>query len=216
MSRNLRLILMSVGLVAFAVVIYFVVLSPIRADIKNTNSAIADQQQKLQDANAKLGQADTVKAEGKRNEARLLELAKMIPPTPELPSLLLQIQDLANQSGIDFISIAPGDVQSAAGSQYETMPLDLTFSGTFFDLSDFVYRAEQMVAGPGRLLAIKTIGLTVSNGTTGGVTASTSPKLDVHVSLLAYILPAAGSAGSTTGAAAAGTTTSTTASPAKK
>jgi len=31
----------------------------------------------------------------------------MVPLTEELPSLLLQIQDLADQSGIEFIQITP-------------------------------------------------------------------------------------------------------------
>lgn len=223
MSRNLRLILMSVGLVAFAAVVWFFLLSPIRGDIKNTESNIADQQSKLLVAKQTLSLAETTRAEGKRNEARLLELAKMIPPTEELPSLLLQIQDLADQAGIKFISITPGEANAVEGEQFETMPLDLTFTGTFFDLSDFIYRAEQMVAGPGRLLAVQSVSLTVSQTPgAGSMTSSVSPTLDVNLSLLAFILPPAGSVpakGSTAAPAtggATGTTTTTAASSTKK
>jgi Tfp pilus assembly protein PilO len=151
---------------------------------------------KLTVANAALDQAANTKEEGKRNQARLLELAKMIPASEELPSLLLQIQDLADQSGIEFISVTPGDPTEVEGAEFMIVPLDLTFTGTFFDLSDFVYRAEQMVAGPGRLLAIKSIGLTLSNANVAATSAS-SPDLDVNLSLLAFILPAGGTGGST-------------------
>lgn len=196
MSRKVRMILMSLGLVVFAAVVWFFVLSPIRGDVAETESAIEDQRSKLSVAEATLAQAETTKAEGKRNQARLLELAKMVPGSDELPSLLLQIQDLADQSGIDFISITPGEPSEVEGAEFEILPLDLTFTGTYFDLSDFVYRAEQMVAGPGRLLAIKSISLALSNAGES-VSAAVSPDLDVSVSLLAFILPPGGTGGST-------------------
>ncbi len=183
-SRKVRYILMSIALVVLAVVVWFFVLSPIRGDIKTTEEAIAEQQSQLSVAKATLAQAETTRAEGKRNQARLLELAKMVPPAAELPSLLLQIQDLADQSGIDFISISPGEPSQPEGLGYMIMPLDLQFSGTFFDVSDFAYRAEQMVAGPGRLLAIKSIGLSGGEGGTGTV----SPKLSVTLSMLAFVM----------------------------
>jgi Tfp pilus assembly protein PilO len=215
-SRKLRMILMGFGLVVFAVVVWFFVLSPIRGNIAETEASIETQRGKLSDANRELEQASTTKAEGKRNQARLLELAKMIPASEELPSLLLQIQDLADQSGIDFLSITPGDISEVEGMEFEIVPLDLIFTGTFFDLSDFVYRAEMMVGGPGRLLAIKSISLTIANANQAGA-STVSPDLEVNLSLLAFILPPGGTGGSVPAAAAPATggasTTNTTAAP---
>jgi Tfp pilus assembly protein PilO len=182
-SRRVRFILGGIALVVLAVLVWFFVLNPIRDDIKTTEKEIEEQRAQLSVAKATLAQAETTRAEGKRNQARLLELAKMVPPAPELPSLLLQIQDLADQSGIDFISISPGEPSQPQGLDYMIMPLELQFSGTFFDVSDFVYRAEQMVAGPGRLLAIKSINLTGETGT-----GTVSPRLSVGLSMLAYVL----------------------------
>ncbi len=196
MSRKIRMILLSLGLVVFAAVVWFFVLSPIRGDIADTDTAIEDQLSKLSVAQGALAQAESTKAEGKRNQARLLELAKMIPASEELPSLLLQIQDLADQAGIDFISVTPGDATEVEGAEFLILPLDLTFTGTFFDLSDFVYRAEQMVAGPGRLLAVKSMSLALSNASQG-LSAAVSPDLDVSLSLLAFVLPPGGVGGST-------------------
>jgi Tfp pilus assembly protein PilO len=213
MSRKVRMILMAFGLVAFAAVVWFFVLSPIRADITVTEAAIEDVQSRLSVAESTLGQAETTRAEGRRNQARLLELAKMIPASDELPSLLLQIQDLADQSGIDFISITPGEASEVEGVEFPILPLDLTFTGTFFDLSDFVYRAEQMVAGPGRLLAIKSINLSLSSSAQPA-SASVSPDLDVSLSLLAFVLSPAGTGGS--GAAAEPATTGGTSSTTKE
>ena len=65
-----------------------------------------------------------------------------------MPSLLVQIQDLADQSGIEFMSVSPGDPKESDG--FQIIPLSLQFTGSYFDLSDFAYRVEQLVAGTGQ------------------------------------------------------------------
>jgi type IV pilus assembly protein PilO len=186
MSRRIRLVLVALVLVVIVAVCWFMVLSPLRADIATSNASIEAERTKLAAAQAKLAQAETTRQEGKLNQARLLELAKMVPDSEEIPSLLLQIQELADQSGIEFISITPGEPVEAGA--FQIIPLQLEFSGTYFDLSDFVYRAEQMAAGPGRLLAVKALALRLaSEATTESVSdTSQSPVLGVSMTLYAF------------------------------
>ena len=160
MSRRVRYILVGIGLVVVAALCWFFLLSPLRGEIADTEKQIEDQRDQISLAKTTLAQAEGTRDEGRRNQARLLELSKMVPPSEELPSLLLQLQDLADQSGIDFIAVTPGEPRAVeAGGGYMVLPLQLQFSGTYFDVSDFAYRAEQMVAGPGRLLAINSVAL---------------------------------------------------------
>ena len=186
MSRRIRLILMLVVVLVIILLCWFALINPLRGDIAATDTAIEAERTKLAAAQAKLAQAEITRQEGTKNQARLLELAKMVPESEEIPSLLLQIQDLAEQSGIDFISIMPGD--PIEGAAFRTIPLDVQFSGTYFDVSDFVYRAEQMVAGPGRLLAVKSVGLQLSGATSASSAsgAGISPILGVNMTLYAF------------------------------
>jgi len=195
MTRRIRFVLVALALVVIVALCWFMLLSPIRGDIAATNASIEGERTKLAAAQAKLAQAETTRQEGNKNQARLLELAKMVPDSEEIPSLLLQIQDLADQSGIEFISITPGDpVQAGA---FQILPLQLEFSGTYFDLSDFIYRAEQMAAGPGRLLAIKTLALSLDTAATTGSGAGTSPSPTLGVSMTLYAFETAASASTT-------------------
>ena len=115
----------------------------------------------------------------------MLELAKMIPPDGELPSLILQIQDLADKAGIDWLRITPSAALEGGADTYEILPLTLEFTGTFFDISDFIYRAEQMVAGPGRLLTVKSLDLRIGDvGPTPGVS---HPELGVTMTMYAFM-----------------------------
>ena len=208
MSRTLRLIIVGVVLVVIIILAWFFLISPLRSDIDAVEASIETERADLSAAQAQLAQAEAIREEGEKNRGMLLELAKMVPEGEQIPSLLLQIQDLADQSGIAFIAITPGDpIQSG---DFDVIPLELEFTGTYFDLSDFVYRAEQMVAGPGRLLAVKNLDLQLAQdaGATGsGV--DVSPLLAVNMTLYAFEMAAA-TEGTTTTTSSGGSTTTTT------
>ncbi|GAB4252317.1 MAG: hypothetical protein Kow00129_13190 [Thermoleophilia bacterium] len=179
MTRRNVYLLSGVGLVLIAVLYWFFLLSPIRAHIAETETLIEQERQQLQAAQAKLAQMEQTRLEAKRNNARLIQLAKMVPVDEEVPSLLLQVQDLAAESGIDFLSITPSSDDS--GGEIGSIPLALTFKGTFFDVNDFLYRAERLAANPGRLLAGTTLTLSPLEQTVGQ-----SPELQVSLTLDAY------------------------------
>ena len=78
MSRTVRLLLIGVVLVVIIALAWFFLLNPIRADIAATSTQIDEARSTLAAAQAKLAQAEVTRAEGKINQARLIELAKMV------------------------------------------------------------------------------------------------------------------------------------------
>jgi type IV pilus assembly protein PilO len=180
MSRRSIYILAAVVLVVVVIAYWFLLLAPLRSDIADVDSQIADEQMRLEQNQAQLAALERTRLDARWNEARLIELSKMLPPATELPSLILQIQDLATESGINFMTISPGPLMDAG--LYQTIPLNLEFAGTFFDLNDFIYRAEQMVAGPGRLLTVKVANLTLD----ADEARKPSPRLKVTMTLYAF------------------------------
>jgi type IV pilus assembly protein PilO len=180
MSRRIKLALAGAGIVIVGLLVFFLVINPIRGDIGQLNDQIATENQKIAKLTQELQMAETVRKEGRQNQARLVELAKMIPDQPEIPSLILQLQDLADKAGIKWTQISPGDAKAVEGTSYETIPLSLSFQGNFYDVTDFIYRAEQMVAGPGRLLAVKDVSMTPSD--------TTGVKLAVRMTVYAFMM----------------------------
>ena len=217
MTRKMRMLLSAVVLVAIVAMAWMFLISPLRADIAGANTSIVDEQTKLSSAQAKLAAAETTRAEGQKNQARLLELAKMVPQATQVPSLLVQVQDLADQSGIDFLSMSPGAPTESSG--FQIIPLQLQFTGSYFDLSDFAYRVEQLVSGPGRLLTVKSVqlqmGATDGSATSGKSTQQTtgdSPDLTVSMILYAFSMDqkaqSTTAASNSTAGSTAGATTS--------
>lgn len=187
MNRTLRLGIGGAALIVIVIFAWFVILGPIRQDTSATESSIKDAQTELSQYRTQLAQAESTRAEGMRNQEKLISLSKMVPQGNEMESLLVQVQDLAAQAGIDFISITPSAAQ--VQGTFSIVPLSADFTGTFFDISDFVYRAEQMVAGPGRLLAISSLDLQLGDSTTastGTSSASSTPVLKASMVIYAF------------------------------
>lgn len=181
MSRRAIFIIVALGLVAAIVAYWFLLFSPLQKDISEYEGRVEAENQQLMVLQAKLAQLSQMKDEAARNEARLLELAKMVPVSAELPSLILQIQDLAAEAGIDFMTITPGEAAPAAG--FQVIPLQVQFTGSFFDVNDFIYRAEQLAAAPGRLLAVENVSLSLAAAATS---TKVSPKLMATMTVNAF------------------------------
>jgi Tfp pilus assembly protein PilO len=186
-NRRVRLALGVVSIVVVALGVFFLLINPIRSEISQLRVQIDDENAKITKAEQGLRVAEATRSEGRRNQALLMELAKMIPSTSEIPSLILQIQDLADKAGIEWIQVSPSEPRAVQGLGYQALSLTLNFSGSFYDVSDFIYRAEQMVAGPGRLLAVKNVALTVES-VKGGGSVPFSVMLNVNMTIDAFVM----------------------------
>jgi hypothetical protein len=79
-----------------------------------------------------------------------------------MPDLLLELSQLARDTGIRFDSISP-QPPAPIGS-YTVLPISVTFNGNFYNLADFLYRLRSLVTvhggrldATGRLFAVDTL-----------------------------------------------------------
>lgn len=128
--------LLVIVLVAVLVVM-FLVLPQYRqiGQIKTKQEAVRKQ---VAEAEATLARLKEAKAESISNRAELIKIANQVPDEPQLPTLIVAIQDVANQAGVEFISITPE--QPAEAGSYSIVPLKLSVTGQFRDIVDFLGR----------------------------------------------------------------------------
>ena len=94
--------------------------------------------------------------------ADLFKISRAMPDRADLPSILLQLSEIAAETGVAFQGITPHDpVQVGA---YQQIGIDLTFEGHFYDLADFLYRLRNLVgvhqgvlSATGRLFTVDSI-----------------------------------------------------------
>jgi len=107
-------------------------------------------------------QVAAARAAPKIEVADVYRLAKAMPDRMDMPDLLLELSQLARDTGIRFDSISPQ--ASAPIGGYMVLPISVTFQGNFYNLADFLYRLRSLVSvhagrldATGRLFSVDTL-----------------------------------------------------------
>jgi len=215
--KNKRVVV-AAALVGLAAAYWFLVLAPKRDEIVKLDAGIAAKQTELAAAQATLATYRKARDGYSGNYSTMVRLGKAVPEQDDTRSLLVQLDDAASTSGIDFRSMAvggpsgaapvagpaagavvPGAVVGTAG--FSVMPLTFSFRGNFFNMSKFFSRLERFVTVgeskinvTGRLLRVESV--TLKPDTLG------FPNLRAEIGATSYLTPDA--EGLTAGATAAG------------
>lgn len=209
------IILAGLGLIVLLVAWYFLVIGPKRDATAAAQVELDKEMQLYQDNTNKVKRLDEERTAAKQTSGEILRLNKLVPADEEVPSLIVEMQQTANEAGIKFIRIEPGDV--VAGDASGTIiPFKMVFQGNFFDVNDFLYRVENYarmegndVNVSGRLLSV--IGLVLKEPDTDPKFPQVQAELDVNAFMTSPApTKAVGTASSAGSSSAAGGSASAT------
>lgn len=136
------------------------------SDAQTTLDAAVSEQQTLESQRNALLDAEERAPEAK---ATIAEVERLIPPVSDEPGLLLLLNNAAMASGLDVVSFAPSPGTFDETTGLSTIAVSLSGSGTYFDVTEFMYRIETLP----RAAKMSTISL-APGGAGEGATTSTS------------------------------------------
>jgi hypothetical protein len=138
---------------------WFLLVRPQGAKLESLKAQTAEVQAKV---DAYRQQVAAARAAPKIEVADVYRLAKAMPDRTDMPDLLLELSQLARDTGIRFDSISPQS--GAAIGSYQVIPIAVTFNGNFYNLADFLYRLRSLVSvhggrldATGRLFSVDTM-----------------------------------------------------------
>jgi type IV pilus assembly protein PilO len=153
-----------IGIIVGAVLVvafagWFLLVRPQGAKLADLKRQTAETQQKIDAHNQQVAAA---RSAPKIEVADVYRLAKAMPDKTDMPDLILELSQLARDTGIQFDSISPQPV--AAVGSYQVLPISVTFNGNFYNLADFMYRLRSLVSvhggrldATGRLFSVDTL-----------------------------------------------------------
>ena len=194
----------AVGLVALiAAAGWFLVVSPKKSTASDLESQVADAQLRLTQARIDANRKPVPPVE----TSDLFRLAKAMPDQVDMSGILLELNRVATDTGIEFESISPG--AAAPVGAYQVVPVTVLFEGNFYSLSDFLFRLRNLVSmrngaldADGRLFNVDTV--------TFGESENRFPSIRATLQLNAFVF---GTATAATAAPPAATTTPATTAP---
>lgn len=117
--------------------------------------------------------------------ADLVRLAKAMPAEDDMAGVLLELDAVATAAGVQFLSIQPGPA-SDEGLGYRRLPIQVTFDGNYYDLTEVLYDLRSRVRvrdgrldADGRLFSLDQLDL--HEGAAG------FPKVEAVMTLSAYL-----------------------------
>jgi hypothetical protein len=189
-TRSTKMLIPVVVAAAAVAAFYFLVLAPKREEIAKLDTDIAAQQATVDQSRALAASYKQAKDRYKANYATLVRLGKAVPADDDVRSLLVQLNDAAARSKVDFHALnvgsgggttattptttdglapPPGAVPVGSAG-FSAMPFSFAFEGSFFRLSDFFNRLEDFVTVTnknvdvtGRLMLLGSISITPKN-----------------------------------------------------
>jgi hypothetical protein len=188
-SRTLGAIV-GTAILVYAAAGYFMVVSPKKAESARLDEEIAVASLELRDALAATAAQDDTQPIA---VADIFRLSIAMPSTPDMPGILLELSRIADETGIRFKSITPQPALPIAA--YQVVPIDVTFDGSFYALSDFLFRLRTLVTvrrgelhAAGRLFSVASVDFSESDR--GFPLLGATLKLNAYV----YGIDGAGSA----------------------
>ena len=157
--------IVGVVILAYAAAGYFMVVSPKKAESARIDEEIATASLELRDALAATSAQDDTQPIA---VADIFRLSIAMPSTPDMPGILLELSRIADETGIRFKSITPQPALPIAA--YSVVPIDVAFDGSFYALSDFLFRLRTLVTvrrgelhAAGRLFSVASVDFSESD-----------------------------------------------------
>jgi Tfp pilus assembly protein PilO len=217
LSRRGKTVAMIVGADLVVLLVgWLMLVGPQRSQAQSTANAVNQTQAEIQQAQnaAAIAAAASPSAAPKQQPiltADLYRLAKAMPSDPDMPDLLLELDQVSRAAGVTVNSISPQPLQPATG--FGIVPIQLTFSGDFYALTDLIYRLRGLVSvrhgaldASGRLFSIGQIALQPAGAKSG-------KQLNATVSVDAYVYGAGVAPVTTTPTTTSADTSATTTGP---
>jgi type IV pilus assembly protein PilO len=165
LSGNALIGIIVAGVLVFGLAAWFLVVHPQSGKVANLKKQAQDVQEKIDAYNQQVAAA---RSTPKIEVADVYRLAKAMPTKSDMPDLVLELSQLARDTGISFDSISPQPL--AAVGSYSVMPISVTFEGNFYNLADFLYRLRSLVTvhggrldATGRLFSVDTLAFNESD-----------------------------------------------------
>jgi Tfp pilus assembly protein PilO len=177
-SQGAQIALVAVALAAAAVGAYLFLIGPKRAESAELTRQVEVTQARIDSMRASAATAaPSPPALPAVDAAELFRLVKAMPGQADMANVLLELNRLATETGIVFDSITPGT--PAGAGVYQTLPIELSFAGNFYELSDFLFRLRSLVAvhdgalsARGRLYNVESVSFAEGTGSFPQLTAT--------------------------------------------
>lgn len=179
MRRNI--LIFALVMLAVLVAWFFLIWTPQANKIEETTAAADQTEQQARALKLEVDRLRELERQAPQLRERAAKADTAIPGDPQLAQFILQVQEAADASGVDWVSVAPTppaaapDTAAPDARAVLEVVLDMSVQGGYFQVQDFITRLETL----SRAVKIGSVGLTAGSDEPTRLEASLSMKMFV-------------------------------------
>lgn len=177
MRRNLLITVLA--MIVVAVLAFFVVFKPQSDKIAQAREDVKSAQDDVQRLRLELQRLQALQQQAPKLRDEAMKLDAAVPNDPQLAAFILQVQDAANASGIEWVSVSPAPPAASTNAQVpvQEVVVALNVEGGYFQVQDFLVRLE----GLPRAVKVGNVSLSAQSAGTG------SPRLTASLNMKMFV-----------------------------
>jgi len=183
--RN-RLIITIAAAALLVIALIATLIYPQVSQLTALRTQVEDATAQAEVARAQLEQRRGFKDRAIETNAKWLRLMNQVPDTPDLSSLIIELQDTAFKSGVQLLSVTPAQPEPRVG--FSSIPVSVEIAGTWADSVDYMQALVKLDRGL-RPMTVNVAGVG-SEGEPTRRNGSLSPYAVLsNVGIEAYLIP---------------------------
>lgn len=147
-----KVMIASVGIAVLFVAVFLLLILPMFGTLAELDQKERDAEAIVQQTQLTLEQLREAKRRASGTQADLVRLSNQMPDNPELPSLIVELQNICNDSHMLFAAITPNKPEYKGGNgdvpldlNFTEVRIDMTVEGTWADLLELLRRIDKIV-----------------------------------------------------------------------
>jgi Tfp pilus assembly protein PilO len=175
-------IIAGAGVALLALLLFLFVVSPKMGEVAAARTELEDARAEQQTLESQLSALEDARNGSAEARQIIAEVDQQIPPTADLPGLILLLRNAAVGAGLDLVTVTPGAPTFNAESGLSVIPVTVNGTGSYFDVAEFQFRIETLPR------AAKTLTVSLAPGGASDDTTTTfgSPELTMTASVELY------------------------------
>jgi type IV pilus assembly protein PilO len=133
-----------VAIVILAILTFLLLVLPKSHQVSEAQDKLDETRRQGQTLESRRQALEDAKAQAPQARKTIAEVNRRIPPVADEPGLILLLQNAAIDAGIDLVTLSPGNPAFDAASNLSTIDVSVSATGTYFDVTEFMYQIETL------------------------------------------------------------------------
>ena len=161
MQGRRAVIVAGAGAAVLALLLVLFLVLPKMAEVTSAEGELQDAEAEQQTLSVQLNALKQARDEAPQNEATIREIEGKVPPTANLPSVILFLRNSASVAGVQVMSLTPATPVPEPSGGFSSISVSASGQGSYFALVKYLHELETLP----RAATVESIDLSPSEGT---------------------------------------------------